>query len=203
MITLVVSHLLVFPLVAFGGNQVGNGGDAIICGDKVSLLDYYEAQARDKLEIGLENGKDHLAIADKTIDRLKRLNPQLHRQYKRVLQKIEGRLRFIDKANFRDVKDSFELAVPKGCLLEQMAIQREEGGIKLIHISKSLWDRLSQEHRAGLVLHEIIYEHFVFLGETDSVKARKFNSLISSKTFPKYTKEKYLKFVRSLKVPIY
>ncbi|MCB0367695.1 MAG: hypothetical protein H6624_12445 [Bdellovibrionaceae bacterium] len=200
---ILILFLLGAQLPAQAGNQVGNGGDAIVCGEKVFLLDYYEAKANDKIQIQLEKGKDHFEIAGKTVDRLEQHNPQLHKQYRRVLEKIGSRLRFIDNANFRDVKDSFELTIPKGCKLEQLAIQRDEGGLRLIHISKSLWEKLSKEHQAGLLLHEIVYEHFLFLGETDSVKARKFNSFVSAKDFKTLPKEKYQKFVRSLKMPIY
>ncbi|PCI26799.1 hypothetical protein COB52_05655 [Candidatus Kaiserbacteria bacterium] len=200
-------YILVLLLLAneafAGGNEVGNGGDAIVCSQKVELFDFFEAKMLKRQIIQLPKGKDPFEVAKKTIQRLKKLNPQLERQYLQVLKSFKTRIKFIDKVGFRDVKDSFEVAIPEGCKLEQAAIQQLDSGKRLVRISKKIWDKLSPAHRAGLILHEIIYEHFIFLGEKNSIKARKFNSLLSSKEILSFGKKEYLKYVRKLRVPIY
>ena len=186
-----------------GGNEVGNGGDAIICSGKAELFDYFEARMLKRNSFHLSSGKDPFKIAKRTIQRLNKLNPQLERQYLHVLKNLKSRLKFIKKSKLRDIKDSYEVAIPEGCKLEQAAIQQNEENQRVIQISQRVWDQLSIKHRAGLILHEIIYEHFVFLGEKNSVKARKFNSLLSSKEILSFKKSDYLGFVRKLKVPLY
>jgi hypothetical protein len=198
--------LLLLPFGAFastGGNEVGNGGDVVVCSDSVRLLDYFENESLKRGPLEFPKSDDPYVLAEKEIRRLSKLNPQLERQYLQVLGTLKKRVQMIEDADFRDVKDSFEVSIPTGCSLQQIAIQQNDSGQRSIRISKKLWDRLGVEHRAGLILHEIIYEHFVFLGETNSVKARKFNSYLASKKILSATVSEFQNFARGLKLPLY
>lgn len=188
---------------AGGGNEVGNGGDAVVCESSVRLLDYYENEMLKRGALEFAKGSDPYAKAKALAARLERLNKKLASQYFEALSTVSKRIDFIDKTDFRDVKDSFEVGVPSGCKIAQLAIQQEEAGRKRIRISKKLWDRLDDDHRAGLILHEIIYEHFIVLGETNSVKARRFNSYLASKAILAATAADYQKFINGLKLPLY
>jgi len=182
---------------------VGNGGNAVVCEKSVELLDYFESANLKRFKISPPKGGSFKEIAQKTLDRIRKYNPQLHRQYSRVLEKISDRIKFIDKSDFRDIKDSFEVAVPHGCKIEQVANQQDVDGVRLFYISKSLWDKMPLDNQAGLILHEIIYEHFLFLGEPNSVKARQFNAYLGSAEIQTQDEKEYLKFVRNLKLPLY
>ena len=54
-----------------------------------------------------------------------------------------------------------------------------------------------------MISHEIIYEYFSKLGETDSRKARIFNALLWSDGFAKISHDDYWKKVRELKITMY
>lgn len=185
------------------GNGVGNGGDVVICEKSSELLDFSEAKLLKTFTLASSEKKSYLTIAQERVQKLRRLNPKLYEQYSKVLGKIEKRLQFIKGASFRDVPDSFEIALPKGCQIHQIAIQQNIEGVTQIHISKDLWDRLDEENRAGLILHEIIYEHFLAFGERNSVKARKMNALLFSKEIDSYSVEKFREFLKKNEIKAY
>jgi hypothetical protein len=185
------------------GNGVGNGGDVVVCDAKVELLDFVEAKLLKKFSFSRVADLDHQVIARKAITNLRRVDPELGTQYEKVLLGIELRLQFLDKADFRDVPDSFEVGLPTGCQLKQVAIQQEAEGIKQIRISRALWEKLDPFNKAGLLTHEIIYEHFLLLGETNSVKARTFNAYIFSNEIARHDVKTYRAFRRQLGVKSY
>ena len=193
---------LSFSLWAANGNEVGNGGDGIICGKEIELFDFYESKQHMRYKIKPFKGNWY-EITSTRIKTLKKLAPHLYKQYSKVLEKIHDRLEFIPNANFRDVEDSYEVAVGKNCKLVQLAIQQDVEGERKVRISMDYWKQLSDSDKAGLILHEIIYEHFIALGEKNSIKVRHFNSLLSSERIHRFTKQEFNSLVRKLKIPIY
>ena len=186
------------------GNGVGNGGDVVVCPKTIELLDFAEVKMTKRFSmIDLPKRTDHIDLAKARIGKLKALDPKLYDQYSKVLNGIEGRWKLIEKAEFRDVMDSFEIALPENCFLKQIAIQHEFEGKTQIQVSKKLWDQLKPLERAGLVTHEIIYEHFLVLGEKNSIKARQFNAFLFSKEIEKMSKAQYLAYVRNLGLKLY
>lgn len=55
--------------------------------------------------------------------------------------------------------------------------------------------------RAGLLVHEIIYEHFVRLGEDDSIKARKIVALLAHDK--EFVEKNFWPLVQRLRLRIY
>jgi hypothetical protein len=201
--TLISFHALAQVKLA-NGNGVGNGGDAVVCKDSAELLDFAEAKLLKKFTlISSVKSENYMSAAKERLEKLKGLDRKLADQYLNVLLKVDTRWKIIENAQFRDVPDSFEIAIPDGCKLEQLAIQQEMEGKTVIHVSKKIWDRLNVMNKAGLLLHEIIYEHFITTGETNSVKARKFNAFLFSQELEKSDKKKYREVVRSLGIKAY
>ncbi len=131
--------------------------------------------------------------------------PSLGMQYLKRLDSIRAELDFKNGVILTDTRDSDHLFRPtdSSCEVVQTAIRRpgETAGEKRFLIRKDVWDQLSALDRAGLLSHEIIYEHFSRLGETTSVKARKVNAfLFKNETFK--TAE-FWELLRNLEVPIY
>lgn len=180
-------------------NKVGNGGDVVSCSRSNQLLDFYESS------MNLESkDKNHISILEKEFKKLEVASPRLAAQYLRRLKEIQSEIDFKKDVKLTDVKDSLHLFEPltSDCKIYQIAIRRPSvaEGEKRFIIRKDLWDKLSPTHRAGLLSHEIIYEHFSRLGESDSRKVRKFNSYLFTKALDK---EGFWKFVRDLEVPLY
>ncbi len=186
------------------GNGVGNGGDAVVCSEQVELLDFVESRLMKRYTIISDSKKlAFMELAKERVATLKGLDARLFEQYSKVLSTFTDRLVFIENAQFRDIPDSFEIAIPAGCKLEQLAIQQEIDNKTMIHISKKLWEKMDVVNKAGLILHEIIYEHLLTTGEVNSIKVRKLNSLIFSGDIDKMTAGDFKKVLRNLGVKIY
>ncbi len=186
------------------GNGVGNGGDAVVCRERVEILDFVESRLMKRYSIISDSKKlTFMELAKERVSKLRGLDTRLFEQYTKVLSTIADKLVFIENAQFRDVPDSFEIAIPAGCKLEQLAIQQEIDNKTMIHISKKLWEKMDDVNRAGLILHEIIYEHLLTTGEVNSIKVRKLNSLIFSGDIDKLTAGDFKKVLRNLGVKIY
>lgn len=191
----------------FAGNEVGNGGDGVWCSKKNSLelLDYYEAESLHRFTFEFPSETDAYQLAAKILDNFSKWDQKISSQYSRILSNMRQRSRFLKDVDFRDIKDSFEIAIPKDCELKQIAIQQKSPSKNEVefYFHQDLWDKMKVEHQAGLLLHEIIYEHFALLGESNSIKVRYFNSFIASKELKAMTVDDYKKKIKEMKLALY
>ncbi len=185
-----------------GGNEVGNGGDVLVCQDSIMLLDFYEAKIKDKKEISasLEKYED---IITKVINNISKADPKRGQLFQKKSQLFFKEVSFLSDVKLTDIPDSSHIVLPhdKRCKLEQIAIldKNQKDSNKKFIINKNLWDKLDQSNQAGLIMHEIIYEYFALLGESNSIRARKYNAFV----FGDYSSDQYWKFVKVLRLPIY
>lgn len=173
--------LLAPPAVA---STVGNGGDVVVCPDRpAEMLDVYEA--RELRGIGLSMGSPELdpyAKAAAALALLAPHDPQRAETYLEWLREFDGEAKFKEGIELVDVPDSLHVFLPRGCALEQIAIQRDppfEPNVRYI-ISKDLWDLLNADHQAALLLHEIVYRDAIAHHQTDSINARYFVAYLIS-----------------------
>lgn len=192
----------------FAGNEVGNGGIGFWCAQtkKYLLLDFHE---HDMLypdnKVITENRNDFNEILDKRLLILSKLDEKASNQYKKQIKSILVNVKFLGDIVLNKTLDSFEIAKPAGCELEQFAIQRkkEENADTDFYFDKKIWSALGNKEKAGLILHEVIYEHFILIGEKNSIKARKYNAFIFSGKFEKITIAEYNKFIQDLRLTLY
>jgi hypothetical protein len=205
LILLLVSH------AAHAGNRVGNGGNVLECAKpvdrpKAELLDFYEAQERGGTLIKSDE-TDYKKILSARLAALEKNAPKLAEQYRRRAASIESEFSFKPDIALTDTKDSLHVGVPsKGdCKVKQTVIRQglALSGEKRFAIDKEAWDQLDARNRAGLILHEIIYEHFFKLGAEDSRTARRLNGLVFSEEFDKLTPGKFWQFIAELHLPLY
>lgn len=204
--TLIFSPLLTFVLVgslAHADNKVGNGGNVVFCKTKktssAALLDFYEMETKVQ-----SKEKDAFKIAETQLQHLKMAAPKLADQYLQRLKEIQADIDYRNDISLTSVPDSLHLFKPlnSDCEILQIAIRKAQaaGDEKRFLIREDLWKKLSPSHQAGLLTHEIIYEHLSKLGEKDSVKARKLNRYIYSENLKPGS---FWKFVQELEIPIY
>lgn len=198
------------------GNRVGNGGSAVICraaDGKITsseILDFYEASPKTYPSLANESG-DLLDRAKKDLaarwEIFRGVHPRLATQFSKRLGEIGSEIEFRGDVRLEKVRDALTWAKPldRACKLEQAAIRKEivSSDEKRFVFDENAWKAFAPRSRAGLLSHEIIYEYFYRLGETDSRKARKLNELLWRDDFAKMSKEKYWEFIRELKLPIY
>jgi hypothetical protein len=203
--------ILVFVCIEItAGDRVGNGGDVVICKSTIRILDYEEAdQLNLKINMNKKNVIPYIDRVTSIIKKFKEVDKELSKQYLKRLETIIKEINFKDNVDLVDVKDSKHFMLPKGCALKQIAIKLTNAQIKAdgskisFIVDKSLWDKLDSNNKAGLILHEIIYEHFFILGEKNSVKARYMNSLITHFFDNGVLPGKYKKLLQKMKIPIY
>lgn len=181
-----------------GGNEVGNGGDVVVCSESIELLDFYESRVKTGTEISV-TGATETEIIKTLLTHLKTVDPKRAELFEKEAGKFVERTNFMKGAKLTDIPDSHHLFLPsqKDCKIEQIAILEKSGKTFLVNLD--LWERLSPLQKAGLIMHEVIYDHFSVLGEKNSIKARSYNSFI----FGLNSKEKYWSFVRGLRIPFY
>lgn len=209
MYNFVLLFLLIFNMpTSFAGNEVGNGGVGFWCPQtkKYLLLDFYEYELLNpKHKIIATNENDLEKILNERLKILSKLDEKNFNQYSLQIKNILPKINFLNDISLNKTHDSFEIAKPKGCTLKQFALQRkkEKDHITEFYFDKEIWDNLDSLNKAGLILHEIIYEQFSLLGERNSLKVRKFNSFIFSKDFKNIAPADYKIFIQDLRLPLY
>lgn len=201
--------LLLYLLAAniyAGGNEVGNGGDVVICKDQEApvLLDYYERKEGNYTITPLE-ADDEYQIVQKILSRLEKIAPKLQEKYMRDLKEFRLKVKFKTQEELRDIKDSFHVSLGKECEIKQLAYQRKNSLTKdtEIFINKDLYEKMDAFQKAMLITHEIIYEHFIYFGEKNSIKVRLFNRYLYSEEIKDHKKSDLLKVGESLEIPLY
>ncbi len=186
----------------FAQNKVGNGGNVVLCADKKSeavLLDFYEHEVKPE-----SVKKDAVEIATDYLKKLETVAPYLSAQYLRRLNQISSEIKYAEEIEIVDVPDSKHLFKPlsSNCKVVQIAVRNNlaTSKDKRFLIRKDLWDALAPVQRAGLLVHEILHEHFTKLGEEHSEKARRVNATIFGKEI-KTTG--FWKLIKELELPIY
>lgn len=205
--------IVAVPSIGLAGNKVGNGGDVMICtakakdGARTRLLDFFEAEERGTKLAAAGPKASYTEILKAKLEKLRKIAPKLAAQYQRRLEKIEGDLEFKTGVALTDVQDSLHAYKPndEACDVKQIVIRTErlEASDKLFLVDKLLWAKLDNRDQAGLISHEIIYEHFSKIGSDDSRKARRLNALIFSEDFEKMSEGKFWLFIKDLALPIY
>ncbi|MEX1099799.1 MAG: hypothetical protein WEB87_05205, partial [Bacteriovoracaceae bacterium] len=191
---------------AFAGDKGGNGGDVVVCDDSVRLLDHVEGEARGiyyNLGASNQNYQEHL---DEALNRLGRFSDELAAKFEEKISKLTQdieqfradinadpsvayeRNSMYEVVNFTtdnlvDIPDSDHSTIPRGCAVEQIAVQKTPKfiGERLYTIDKKLFFQLDEAGVAGLVLHEIIYQDYIQNAwSNNSTETRSLNTIISS-----------------------
>lgn len=196
-----------YTSITYAGNEVGNGGIGFWCPESNSylLLDFYEHELlTPDNKIAILN-KEYTQILQEKLSILSKLDAKNTNYYLKKVENILSKINFLEEISLSATNDSFEVAHPKNCIKKQFAIQkkRDSDHHTDFYFDKKIWESLNHMTKAGLILHEVIYEHFAYLGEKNSIKVRKFNSFIFSNKFERMTTDDYKKYIQDLKVPLY
>lgn len=199
--------VLILSLSSFaGGDWVGNGGNVLTCqnqqGVSYQMLDLYEGHTR-----GFEAD---FGSASKTYDqkviyvlnRLAKINPSRAQQYSQWYKDFFKETQFITDDKFVPIPDSGPLVIPKNCDIKQIAVQRPDdqilpGDFRYV-IDLNLWNHLSTDSQASLILHEIIYREAITMGQVSSPKVRYFNEMIASKQIATLQSKELLALIRTV-----
>ena len=210
-INTILASLLFFlaalPAHAAGADGVGNGGDAVTCRrsngsiQSIELLDFYEARIMRGIQHDL--GADNLNVEEKigiAIERIRKFAPDWAAKYEEYAKDFFSNTTFLTGTALVDIPDSQHLALPVGCAIEQIAIQRNPqfSEDKRYVVNKDLWDALDSTNKAGLVLHEITHRQALEWAHKNSISTRYFNSYIASNKLNDMRSDQFLKVLTEL-----
>lgn len=165
--------LLILPfthaLALTDWQEVGNGGQVLVCSNGVTMYDYSEAQLRYRLKPKMPEAKVVFPV-NPHIPEENRLALELLKRFRGTdvawYGKAEGLiLHFYSEANLIPgvelvvIRDTGMGFVPRGCKLEQLIAQSppsvpEE---RFYKINADIWDWMFPEQRATAILHEVLY----------------------------------------------
>ena len=188
---------------AGNGNRVGNGGNVVVCPESVRLLDFYEAG----IVPDASASGDAWEAATGRSQSLAPVHPDLSHQLTARLKEMKAELEFKKAISLVEVPDSLHAFQPVDprCSIRQIVIRKAQipVGESRFLVDQSLWDKLDRTSQAGLLLHEVIYERFSKLGETDSRKARAYNARLFKGDFARMKPSEYWLYIQSLRLPLY
>lgn len=198
---------------AAAGNEVGNGGDVVVCTDaneqieSLELLDFWEAQEESAVLFKkIPEDTSVESVLESVFSQLAPLAPSLARQYGLRSKEFFKEVRFVEASKLTELDDSLHALNPstENCKIQQVAIRvKDDTAPKRFLVDKKLWEQMSSKQKAGLVLHEIVYEQLAFIEDTDSRRARRLVAFFFSQNFAKLSANDFWAQLRKWRLPIY
>lgn len=196
--------------------EVGNGGKIVICDSTVQTLDVFEAQALyywhllpasliaadnfSRLSIYADVDVS-LQMARRFLMRLKKRDPDLWYAYSEILKRFKQEAQLLDDRILADVPDEGLTALPAGCELRQLVVQRVTAlrGKRYV-INRKLWQKLPYDQQAAMILHEVVYFEALQRRKNlmDSHSVRRMTGLILSQELETLPQIAYLILKRTL-----
>jgi hypothetical protein len=187
------------------GTETGNGGGVVVCRDpetqaiqSVELLDFYEAKVIQSRV--LDMGEKTIPWTEKietVFKKLDRLSPTRSKKYRKIYERFFNEAKMIPNANLTYIDDAANIVLPLGCTKEQASILKtpEFPGEKRYTMSQFLWDKMDNDSKAGLILHEIIYQEGLAWDHKNSKPTRFLTGLLTSTEINQYTPDLFSKLV--------
>jgi hypothetical protein len=193
---------LFFSFAFAAGGVDGGGGKGVVCRNpdqsiqSVELLDLWEARVlyrRQVVPLG-ETIADQVRSAANALKRSIYYGiiptvetPFYFRDENDVLKTIMNLTTYFDNFNSPDshvamvsgislslTEDSYEIAKPSNCEIEQIVVYRSFQSGTDIWISKDLLDKMDETNKAALIAHEAFYGFAkYYLNETNSIRIRR------------------------------
>jgi hypothetical protein len=170
--------LLALPLTAFssGGDRVGNGAHAAVCGNNVRLFDVFDAEEHQGIK--LDFGPDDLTAEQKVVHILERARKF---QPKRVEMYLKWFSTFFKESNqaikLPIIPDAGVADFSEGCRDEQLYIQLPDIAIdedyKRYTQATFYFNQLDKNNQAATWIHELVYREAIMAGQNDSMKVRR------------------------------
>jgi hypothetical protein len=199
--------------LSYAGQHVGNGGDAHVCYDgnrirSAELFDFYEIP-RIAEGIYIELGAEGMTWQQKvefSLQRLARLDPiraaRLQQRFEDVFVRAETKdYKFVSEQLPDEPDHGGTGVLPQpGCKIEQAAIRIREVVAppyeKRFRINQPIFDAMDATNRAGLILHELLYEEAIHRGFMNSRRVRFFTAFVSSSLIDTFDLASYQSLLR-------
>ncbi|WP_408097191.1 hypothetical protein ACJVC5_19330 [Peredibacter sp. HCB2-198] len=186
---------LTTSLLVHAGDRVGNGGDVIVCPtQRTVVLDIFQGgedwgfepvtREGTRPEIIAATLKEFSSvdsvIAAKFLARALEIEKEIS-ELERSSQKRSKLVKFTTN-DLINISDEGIAELPSGCEIVQAATQNQSpfpGEVKFT-FQKDIWLSLDKDVQTSLILHEVVYEHMIEMGELSSRSARYMNAALHS-----------------------
>lgn len=207
-----MKHLFCFAILSLSAatcfaDRQGNGGDSVVCYSdqhqitSVEMFDHFEARTRYQTPINMAfAGATFKDKIDFVLKNIGKIEPYREKRLRDELARFWSSSNFAAGVKLPLIPDTGEILLPDNCQFEQLAKQQEPQfpTDKFYTIAKDLWDHMTEDGRAGLVLHEIIYRlAIVEERHQNSASSRFFNIAISSESFSNVGISEYLELLKN------
>lgn len=188
-----------------GGHVIGNGGYVLKCESAgktiIKSFDLVEGDILYKQFPKYSSQKDFREKAKEIISRIKKLNPSRVELYLKWLKSFEKELLFLPSGvALADIPDVSIGILPQGCQLKQAIVQNNQSisGQPRYLINSDLWNAMSEDTKAALVIHEIIYRDAIQAENRhiNSYYVRQFNQWLHSGKISSMSLKEYISFLR-------
>lgn len=194
------------------GERGGNGGGVWVCQNKdrlgtirkVELVDFYEAEKEFKYTIKNQTGLDSQTILDLYKYRIFEIDKNLAASMEPYFSKLNAKLNPVD-TDLEVIDDALYRVKPPGRWCEdgtisyqQLANYTNYTNYGSILINEYLYNhaQVSELERAGLLLHEVVYEYLrEKFHDKDSQRARRIVGVLASTLTTEQAREA-LEFIR-------
>jgi hypothetical protein len=205
------------------GGRVGNGGGIILCADhnevtKLELFDFYEAAVDSRRWLvhtsnyqpdpSKSNLDQALDLARYIIDsRWKPIDPVMAEYLTKKLREFPLKTAWLTMPLRRLSDLENFVSPPTGCKYVQLAIQNTPvfPWDKRYTIQKDLFEHplFPASHRAGLILHELIYGLTIVGGALDSRGTRNLNAMLFANRQSEFfdSHKRYLDHMKNIQMP--
>lgn len=191
--TIFLTAVLLTSISAWAGDKVGNGGDVIVCPhQRTILLDIHQGREdwgfqeiqREGIRPGIifETIKKFQltdsVVSQKFLTRALEIENEISKLEEDELYK--SNLVKLTKNELVNISDEGVAELPPGCEIVQAATQIQSpfpGEVKFT-FQKNTWQSLDADVQASLILHEVIYEHMISVGEIYSRSTRYLNAAL-------------------------
>lgn len=200
-----ILFLLAANFVFAGGHVVGNGGYVIKCNknavETFESYDLVEGFIIDNKSPVFSLEKDYLNKAKDILRRIKNLNPTRFHLYTEWLNNFKNEAMYTPSGvDLIDIPDVSIGVRPKGCSLVQAIVQNTgaQGKESRYLINSDIWNKLDEDHKSALVIHELIYREARnnINRHENSFYVRSFNQLIFSDQIKNMKLKNYILFLK-------
>lgn len=188
-----------------GGHIIGNGGYVLKCesakGVVIKSFDLVEGEIMyDQVPL-YSSQKNFKEKAKEIINRIKKHNPSRVELYLGWLKNFEKELRFLPSGvNLVDIPDVSIGILPQACQLKQAIVQTSQpvSNQPRYLINSDLWNAMTEDTKAALVVHEIIYREAIQVENRhlNSFYVRQFNQWLHADKLSSLSLKDYISFLR-------
>ncbi|MDD0853996.1 hypothetical protein HBN50_12865 [Halobacteriovorax sp. GB3] len=178
-----------------GGSRVGNGGDVLLCDNKVEVLDSFRARHYNQNALKISS----TASLESIVFKLKRTIPSLGKSLEYFINNFKNRKSFSDHTFWSPEKELINIndeelmtTLPRECSLIQ-AVVRFTTKRKIFFYNQEVFEMMEDEQLSWILVHEWLWDYL-----HSSSDIRDVNHFLHSLSFEDSSEEEIMSYLNQL-----